>query len=185
MPEEQIKELAAKGITDYKQKFAKEIVDARTAYHNVLSSELIFTGHANDLADLAHLCNTVMMKKDRLPATESLEGLLVLRSAWDIVDIGEQHLKFFKYTAKICYVLLLLLSIAIVCVTVETTNVDASLQVTVAASGTQLQGAQLIIFCLSTAATFVAAVNAFYNPVKKWHQVRDGTWNVSPSAEGE
>ena len=119
MPEEQIAELAEQGITDYKRKFAAEIVEARTAYHHVLSSELIFTGHANDLADLAYLCNHVMMKKDRLPAAETLEGLLVLRSAWDIVDIGQYHLKFFKYTAKICYLVLLLLSIAIVSITVE------------------------------------------------------------------
>ena len=43
------------------------------------------------------------------------------------------------------------------------------------ASGTQLRGAQLITFCLSLGAAFVAAVNAFYNPVKKWQQVRDAT----------
>ena len=42
-------------------------------------------------------------------------------------------------------------------------------------SGTSLKGSQLITFCLSLAAAFVAAVQAFYNPVRRWQQVRDAT----------
>ena len=100
-------------------------------------------------------------------------------AAWDIVDIGEHTLKFFKKIAKVAYVLMLLLSVAIVVVTVQTVEIDASLNVvSLEKSGTELKGSQLITFCLSLAAAFVAAVQAFYNPVRRWQQVRDATANM-------
>ena len=102
----------------------------------------------------------------------------VLRAAWDIVDIGHYQLRFFKILAKVCYVVLLLLGIGIVIVTVQTADIDTGQgggELTVSGSGTTLKKSQLITFCLSLVSAFVAAVQAFYNPVRRWQQVRDAT----------
>ena len=78
--------------------------------------------------------------------------------------------------AKACQLLLLFLGIAVVVVTVETVALDEAMGVTtVAESGAQLKGSQLVTFCISLVATFVSAVQAFYNPVRRWQQVRDAT----------
>ena len=39
----------------------------------------------------------------RLPESNSLDGLLMLRAAWDICDIAQHQLRFFKVMAKLCY----------------------------------------------------------------------------------
>ena len=148
-------------------------------YVSCFLQDMLYTAHADELPKLAYIINNKMMKKERLPQQDSLDGLLVVRAAWDIVDIGEHTLKFFKKVAKVAYVLMLLLSVAIVVVTVQTVEIDASLNVvSVEKSGTELKGSQLITFCLSLAAAFVAAVQAFYNPVRRWQQVRDATANM-------
>jgi hypothetical protein len=170
----EVEELAEKGITKYSQEYQEMMGVARTAYQLVFSSKYLYTAHAGNIADCKYIVNNRLLKKDRLPKDLSLDGLLMLRAAWDIVDIGNSQLVYFKRIAKVCYVLLLVLGVAIVAVTVETQAIDAKLGVVSAGSQT-LQGSQLITFCLSLVATFVSAVQAFYNPVRRWQQVRDFT----------
>ncbi len=161
------------GIESYKQKFQFSMVDARAAYSQVLSSDLLYTGHASDLTELSFLVNNVLMKKDRLPEANSLDGLLMLRASWDIVDIAIHQLRFFKTMAKLCYLALLMLGLGIVIITVQSAEVDATMRVDIAETGSSLKGAQFLTFCFSLVSAFVAAVQAFYNPVRRWQQVRD------------
>jgi hypothetical protein len=181
------------GYETYKQRFAMQMVDARAAYNGLLSNELLYTAHASELTELDFLVNRVLMTKEHLPDKNSLDGLLMLRGAWDLVDIAQHQLKFFKRLAKFLFALLLILGIAIVAVTVQTADLDKALTVNIGArrqefdnttsttntsppeGGTALPGAQFITFALSLVSSFVAAVQAFYNPVRRWHQVRDAS----------
>ena len=124
---------------------------------------MLYTAHVDELSTLSFLVNHVLMKKERLPHADTLEGLLMLRAAWDMVDIGNYQIYFFKWTAKICYVLTLLLGVAIVTVTTLGTEIDASVgKVMISTSGVEQKGSQLITFLLSLAATFTASIQAFY-----------------------
>ena len=55
----------------------------------------------------------------------TLEGLLVLRQAWDLIDIGRYVLKGYKMAAKVCYMVLILLAIAITAVSIEKDSLNA------------------------------------------------------------
>lgn len=161
------------GIESYKQRFALQMVDARATYNGLLSNELLYTEHASQLTELDFLVNRVLMKKEHLPDKNSLDGLLMLRAAWDIVDIALDQLKFFKRMAKFCFAFLLLLGVLIVVITVQTADIDKILLLSIPATGTELKGAQFLTFLLSLVSSFMAAVQAFYNPVRRWQQVRD------------
>ena len=81
LPQAEIDRLAAEeGIKDYEGKYANMMSDARSAYCNVLSSDLLYTAPANDIPKLAYMINNQMMKKERLPQQDSLDGLLVVRA---------------------------------------------------------------------------------------------------------
>ena len=116
------------GYETYKQRFAMQMVDARAAYNGLLSNELLYTAHASELTELDFLVNRVLMTKEHLPDKNSLDGLLMLRSAWDLVDIAQHQLQFFKRLGKFLFALLLILGIAIVAVTVQTADLDKALQ---------------------------------------------------------
>ena len=105
---------------------------------------------------------------------------MTLRAAWDLVDIGDYQISVLKNIAKVCYLLHLLLGIAIVCVTVLGKEIDSSVkEVTIAGSGTTMMGSQLVTFCLSLLMALVAALQAFYNPVRRWQQVRSATGDMA------
>ena len=124
---------------------------------------MLYTAHVDDIAALSFLVNHVLMKKERLPNSDTLEGLLMLRAAWDVVDIGNYQIWFFKWTAKICYVFILLLGVAIVSVTTLGRDIDASVgKVVISTSGVEQTGSQIITFLLSLVATFTASIQAFY-----------------------
>ena len=123
------------------------------------------------------LCPSLkMMDNDGLPDKNTLEGLLVLRQAWDLVDIGRHVLKGYKAAAKVCYMLLILLAIAITAVSIEKDALNAD--------GKLYQGrklSELITFGLSIATSFVTAIMAFKNPVTRWHQLRDAVASMESS----
>jgi len=156
------------GISDFREYFKREISAARTAYHTVMSDKILYTAHVKDTARLDYIVNHKMMDIEGLPEKNTLEGLLVLRQAWDLIDIGHYNIKRHKIVAKVCYVLLILLAVAITAISIEKDALDAD--------GKLYQGrklSELITFGLSVATSFVTAIMAFTNPVTRWHQLRD------------
>jgi hypothetical protein len=45
-----------------------------------MTQDMLYTAHANDLHKLAYIINNKMMKRERLPEQDSLDGLLVVRA---------------------------------------------------------------------------------------------------------
>lgn len=104
----------------------------------------------------------------------------MLRAAWDIVDIGLEQISFFKKMAKFCFIFLLFLGIAIVIVTVQTQEIDTLGIISFTGDG-GLKMSQFLTFCLSLTASFMAALQAFYNPTRRWQQVRDAVSTMQSS----
>jgi hypothetical protein len=44
------------------------------------TQDMLYTAHADELPKLSYIINNKMMKKERLPQQDSLDGLLVVRA---------------------------------------------------------------------------------------------------------
>ena len=91
--------------------FKDQIHEARAVVHAVLTHKLTFSCHVENLSELDHMLNHQMMDKGALPPTNNLEGLLILRSAWDVVDIANYVIRGYKLSAKVLYLLIIILGI--------------------------------------------------------------------------
>ena len=159
----------------WKEYYKDAMNEARLSYYNLLTSPYLYSGHASNLRALENLVQD-LSKKDKLPKENNVEGLLMLQKAWDIIDIGTHVATRFKWIAKVLYLVLLLLAAAITIITVLAESVDRSVRMPQSFS---FKPAQLFIFSLSVASSFVAGMMAFLNPVRRWQQVR----HVSSSME--
>ena len=106
------------GQKAWKLYFKDQIREARAVVHAVLTHELTYSCHVNNLDELNLLINFQMMDNGGLPLSNNLEGLLVLRSAWDIVDIAHDVIRGYKLCAKLLYLFIIILSIVPPCVVV-------------------------------------------------------------------
>ena len=138
--------------------------------HTLFQSPNFYSGHVEDIKNLEALLDGIV-QKDRLPVKESLEGLMVLRSAWDVVDKGNANLTVYKYMSKLMYIFMLASGIVTVCLTVLEVLIDD--HITVIDENMTPSGS--LIFYLSVATTFVTAFNAYINPSGRWRQIRETT----------
>jgi hypothetical protein len=106
------------GQKAWKLYFKDQISEARAVVHAVLTHELTYSCHVNNLDELNLLINFQMMDNGGLPLSNNLEGLLVLRSAWDIVDIANDVIRGYKLCAKLLYLFIIILSIVPPCIVV-------------------------------------------------------------------
>ena len=145
--------------------------EARAAIHTVLSHERTFSAHVNDISGLDFVVNQLMMKKNSLPDSDTLESLLILRSAWDVVDISRHVLRGYKILAKVLYVIVVIFGIVHPSVVVFQTNFD---QFSIALpDGSSMAGSQFVIFMVSVVTAFFTAIMSMYNPQRRWQQIRD------------
>jgi hypothetical protein len=156
------------------QIFFKKIMQESIMYaHTLFQSPDFFSEHIENIEELKHLLNTIVVKA-RLPDKESLEGLCVLRSAWDVFDIGQSNLHSYKLLSKVIYLFVLASGIATVCLTVFADPIDTAL----ADLDTDMTPTGSIIFYLSVVSTFVTALSAYLNPSGRWRQIRDATCHL-------
>ena len=66
----------------------------RTAYHQILSSDLLYAAHASDIAHLAFLVNHVLMKKERLPQ----QANILQRQIYDTRTHTHTHTHTYTHT---------------------------------------------------------------------------------------
>ena len=106
-----------------------------------------------------------VVKLDRLPPHNSLEGLELLMEAWCEHDIADYHATTYKILAKLLYALQLLVSWALVLIgTLKYVEADWNT--------TMEQSWQHIIFGLSAAGTFLIALDAYLSAKSRWLQLR-------------
>ena len=141
--------------------------------HTLFQSPYFCSAHVEDLKGSERLLSEIM-KKGQMPITESLEGLKVLRSAWEFIDIGQSNLKAYKFLSKFIYMIMIVCCIVTVCLAVLSDFID-SLMTNVDANMTPTGS---LIFYLSIASTFVIALNAYVNPNGRWKQIRDTTCDL-------
>jgi hypothetical protein len=153
--------------------FAESIQSIWIFAHTLFKSQHFYSKHVEDLKGLGDLLESIV-EKDRLPSKELLEGLSVIRSAWNIIDVGHTNLNAYKYLSKFIYLFMLASGITTVCLTVFTDDID----LTMPEIDANMTPTGSMIFYLSVASTFVTAFNAYINPSGRWRQIRDTTCNL-------
>lgn len=107
-----------------------------------------------------------LVRRDRLPAQSPLEGLSILRQAWDEFDIVVHMAARYKILAKAFVLFQLLLTFAIVCVSSIGNEVNER-----EADEASEQLSQ-VTFSLTIGAGFVLSLDTFVNAKSKWRQLR-------------
>ena len=171
-PDEEIKELAEQGILNWEMHFKDNLVHARAAAHAVLTHDLVYSAHASSLVEISHVVNKVMMKKDLLPSENTLEGLMIVRSAWDVVDAARYTLRGYKLAAKLLYLLIIVFAVVYPSVVVFQEEIDKSASITLV-DGSIMTASQFIIFVISTVTALISATMSMFNPLRRFQQMRD------------
>jgi hypothetical protein len=125
---------------------------------------------------------------DNMPQRNTREAAIILRSAWDVHDIGQHVLHKFKRMAKVTYSLQVVLGVVIAAITIisfmslesesatsEGCNDTLSPNKLAESIGLDNKRANTTIFALSIASSFLAAIVAYYQPAKRWRQLRGET----------
>ena len=121
----------------------------------------------------AHRLFYMLVKQDRLPVENDLESLKVLKWAWDTVDIGAYQVVYFKTAAKTCFFSLILLAFLVTVASVVADKVEEWLWEL--GYPETFKPVKMTAFFLSVFTSFVAAIMAFINPMKTWHELRESS----------
>ena len=157
----------------YQIYFKRNIQENWIYAHTLFQSQDFHSAHVGEIEYLARLLNELVVR-DRLPSKESLEGLRVLKSAWDVIDIGNINLRAYKSLSKFIYLFMLVSGIATVSLTVLSEYIDSSMN----DFDASMTPTGSLIFYLSIASTFATALNTFLNPSGRWRQIRDTTCHL-------
>ena len=142
------------------------------AVESILTNEKVFAVDLERPRDVHALLNQ-LTNADRVPSKSSYEALLLLRDAYDRIDIFNAIAQRNKLRSKISYTSLLLLNLLIL--TWNTLSADAEAWASPGggdASVTSLGLSGAVVLSLSIANTFAAGVITLLNPIVKWKALR-------------
>eukprot|EP00931_Biecheleriopsis_adriatica_P103028 TRINITY_DN77917_c0_g1_i1.p1 TRINITY_DN77917_c0_g1~~TRINITY_DN77917_c0_g1_i1.p1 ORF type:complete len:1060 (+),score=124.93 TRINITY_DN77917_c0_g1_i1:117-3182(+) len=102
---------------NYETYFQAQILAWSTYANSLLNSDNFHSANVVELDDAKHLVRA-LVKLDRLPSENSLEGLLLIRDAWDEFDVCMFTASRYKLLSKTMFCMLLLLQIGMIVFTV-------------------------------------------------------------------
>lgn len=120
-----------------------------------------------------------LVKLDRLPNETSLQGLLLLRSAWCEFDVAMYLGTWYKRVSKCLFILQLVLAWLAVFVAVVKGSNQADGVLSVPSIGAS--ALTDILFGLAVGVTVVAAIDSYINPKMKWRQLRSCACSLEAS----
>ncbi len=113
-----------------------------------------------------------IVKRDRLPSSNSLEAQQLLRSAWTIVDICVYNASQYKRLAKGLYLVQLGLGLVVIVLTMfrnELWNDDSS---AAEADDSLKMSSSVGTFITASVLTLVTSTTAFFKPAQRWRELR-------------
>jgi len=135
------------------------------AVYDILKNEAVMTGN---IFHINH-CRKRLMRLtqlDNLPEENTLSGLVLLRSAWTLVDIFAAKSLWYKLVAKIAYFVFLMVSTCIMIITCIAALYPDHITEDVL---------QKILLGFALVGSFAAAWTTFLDPAQKWLQLRGGS----------
>ena len=144
--------------------------------HLLLTAPNVYVGNTNDLSQLSNQIDEIA-QIDRLPKTNTLETMYVIRQAWDQVDIYMYVAYTYKRMAVWSFILLLVVGVAIVTITVISTQHCADESCT---GDRWISTAEVnhSIIGLSLFGTITATVTAIFSPIQNWQLLRSAALSM-------
>eukprot|EP00929_Paragymnodinium_shiwhaense_P084675 TRINITY_DN452_c0_g1_i2.p1 TRINITY_DN452_c0_g1~~TRINITY_DN452_c0_g1_i2.p1 ORF type:complete len:985 (+),score=113.78 TRINITY_DN452_c0_g1_i2:91-3045(+) len=156
--------------TDTYEKVYRERIKAYSTYARILlASSNMYTANVHDLEDTRRVVNRIV-RLDRLPSANPLEGLLLLRSAWCCYDVSMLLAGRYKFACKCMYVLLLLLGFFAITTSVVRTYLTGHPLVDSYPDLPDILAQ--VVFYISVAISLLAGINGLVNPKARWRHLR-------------
>jgi hypothetical protein len=143
----------------------KRDLDQWTAVYDILTSPNCFAESIFDLSGISQIMSNVA-KIDNLPDKHSREALLLIQHAWSDVDAYHTGALWYKWTAKVCYILMLVLALFIVAIGITTT---AGAKTPIMIPRTL---GNYLILSLSMMNAVIASLTTYTNPAVRWQILR-------------
>ena len=163
LPDTIKKDAASQGEGTYDEYYKRRIAAFSTQARMILSDSNFHRLNIWDTDGAPKLVGE-LVKLDRLPKETTLQGLLLLRSAWSEHDIAVYLAGNFKFRSKIIFLFQLALAWSMVVVGILRS--DSTL------SSDSRQVMAHVLFGLATSITMVTSLDAFFNSKTRWRQLR-------------
>jgi hypothetical protein len=139
------------------------MLETYSSLQDVLGSEHTYAGNLAQPERLKLNVESVA-EIDRLPKCNTIEGMRILLTAWNKIDLYAHVAQRCKVISKFCYAILLLLSIATTTLVMSSANMPRK---TVSANGLNLY-----VLTLTLLTTVNIAYITYIKPEAKWKQLR-------------
>jgi hypothetical protein len=144
------------------QKYSEPPLSFFLTLTRLITSPQLYSGNLHDISAMKRQISKIA-KVDRLPAGNTLELMMLLRQAWNHVDIFEDAAKWFKFATKMTYALLLLVGALVTITTVVGMNRPGIIS---------KENIGRIVMGISLFGSFLAGFSTFLNPLQRWQQLR-------------
>ncbi|CAE7266464.1 unnamed protein product [Symbiodinium sp. CCMP2592] len=146
---------------EFEQIYDKKAVELASQIRSVLVSPQAHQVNIHDMAEAKRIVNN-LIQSDRLPRTNSLEGLLLMQQAWCECDVAHHLANRYKIQTKVLYVCQLLLAWLVI------------LFSQVQLGATSSFASSDIVFVLAVLHGAVVSVEGYLRPKPKWQALRGG-----------
>eukprot|EP00750_Incisomonas_marina_P024822 INCI5150.13.p1 GENE.INCI5150.13~~INCI5150.13.p1 ORF type:complete len:644 (+),score=76.66 INCI5150.13:1666-3597(+) len=184
----------APGTLKYFVEYTKQLFGAQRNCFALDVGELLRSSNfhsinINDMRGAEKLLNAVV-RINRKTGEDNLQVLILLREAWDAVDVTEYLARRYKVMSRLFYFLLLVCSIAIVVLAIlGDPSTDMLATILLVANETDANTtAELVdeisasiayaIFAVSAFQAFILSFTAFSNPGRRWRSLRRAATNL-------
>ncbi|CAE6967746.1 unnamed protein product [Symbiodinium sp. CCMP2456] len=147
---------------EFNKLYDKKTVELASQLRSVLVSPQAHQVNIHDMADAKRIVNS-LIQSDRLPRTNSLEGLLLMQQAWCECDVAHHLANRYKIQTKVLYVCQLLLAWLVILFS----------QVQLGATASSFASSD-IVFVLAVLHGAVVSVEGYLRPKPKWQALRGG-----------
>jgi len=150
---------------NYRGFFKAPLFAHSTYLRTLLSSPNLHHANLEDMDGLRRVVN-VLVRLDRLPPCNPLEGLLLLRSAWRDYDVAMLFADRYKRANKVIFALQLILGWLVVYGAVMSKDANFSADVS--------SGFTHAVFAVSVVISLLVSLDGQLNPKSRWRQLRHG-----------
>ncbi|CAJ1414564.1 unnamed protein product [Effrenium voratum] len=133
------------------------------ATRNILTSSSVFVSGIDHVEQIRTLLNE-QAKTDRLPAHNTLQGLLLLRSAWNLYDLFAGVALKYKRLTKLSYVLVMVLGVVVIFISCFES-----------VGSLEAETSKLSVLSLALATGAIQTWTSVTDPSNKWRKLRSGS----------
>ena len=153
-------------------------------YYDVFKSRRLYGANLENLDAVQALIDQIV-KRDRLPSNNSIEAQQSLRDAWNTIDVCVFNAAYYRLLAKTTFIVCLLLGTLVIVLTVFKVSIDGSTTTVVCTDTTDYETCGVVVetsenlftasmgtFMTAALLTMVTGVNTFYDPSRRWRELR-------------